>query len=51
MMHCGKHDIIFPESGSCWCCDQEKSKTKVQPKAATSAKPSDVPTVVATGGK
>jgi len=23
MTHCGKHDIHFPEGGSCWCCDEQ----------------------------
>ena len=44
MQHCGKHDVMFPEGGSCWCCKQEESKD--QKKEEKSA-----PVPVATGGK
>jgi len=26
MQFCGKHDIVFAEGKSCWCCDQDKEK-------------------------
>lgn len=40
---CGKHDVAYQENGSCWCCDQEK--TKSAPSTAGKVVP------VATGGK
>ena len=43
--HCGKHDIVFGETGTCWCCDQEKKENK------TSAQTKSAPVPVATGGK
>lgn len=43
MAVCGKHDVRFPEGGTCWCCDQEKNKKAEEPKAAK--------TKVATGGQ
>lgn len=33
-MICPKHDVVYQEGKTCWCCDQAKAKEKVAKPAA-----------------